>query len=106
VPNEFGFPKLVAHVQLSDGRVLQARILNTDLLLWDKTRSRHGWPSASEAHSFAATFYAWSALRREGLIDTGVTWERFSEDLCEYVAVDREAGENGSDPTLATPGPT
>lgn len=103
---EFGFPKLVAHVQLTDGRVLEARILNTDLIRWDRTRAKHGWPTASEAHSFAATFYAWSALRREGLITETVTWEEFSERLCEYVAVDREAGANGSDPTPETPGPT
>jgi hypothetical protein len=99
------FPRLVARVQLSDGRVLEARILNTDYLRWDRTRAKHGWPAASEAHNFAATFYAWSALRREGEIAESVTWEEFSDRMCEYVVVDREAGANGVGPTLEAPGP-
>ena len=96
--SDFRLPTPLARVRLTDARVLQARILNPDYLTWERTASRHGWPRAATAPGLWQTFLAWSALRREGLIDTGVTWEDFSERLAEHVEFEGmtpEAALNG-----------
>ena len=101
---DFRLPTPTARVRMSDGRVLEARVLNTDYLRWDRTRSKHNWPPAAEALFMYMTFLAWSALRREGQIADSLTWEQFSEESCEQVELDRQEAElngtSGVDPTL------
>jgi hypothetical protein len=109
--SDFRLPTPLARVRLSDGRVLEARVYNTDYLRWDRTASKHGWPTATAAPFLWQTFLAWSALRREGLIEQGVTWEHFSDELALQVELEgmgAEAelnGTNGVDPTLVPVGP-
>ena len=107
---EFRLPTPLARVRLTDGRVLEARVINPDYLRWDRTRAKHGWPQATEAPYVYMTFLAWSALRREGELAETVTWEEFSDRLCEQVELEREGAElngtSGVDPTLEVVGPT
>jgi hypothetical protein len=109
---DFKLPTPLARVRLTDGRVLEARVINPDYLRWDRTASKHGWPKMAEAPFLWQTFLAWSALRREGLIADSVTWEEFSDHLAEQVEMqglpgtDTAAlngnGTSSADPTLAT----
>jgi hypothetical protein len=107
--SEFRLPTPLARARLSDGRTLEARVINPDYLRWDRTASKHGWPTATQAPFLWQTFLAWSALRREGLIDTSVTWEHFSDELAVQVELEgmgaAEVEANGVDPTLAAVGP-
>lgn len=89
-------------IYLQDGRELLVQAFNVDQLAWDRTAAKHGWPAAQDAPLTWATFVAWSAARREQLID-GMTWEDFSEREClavQTIAGDPDAGEVGADPTL------
>lgn len=107
--SDFRLPTPLARARLADGRVLEARVINPDYLRWDRTASKHGWPTATQAPFFWQTFLAWSALRREGLIESTVTWEDFSENLAVQVELEgmgaEQNGTNGVDPTLALVGP-
>ena len=64
---------------LDDGRTLEVQALNPDLIRFDRTAAKHGWPVATAAPFLWLTFLAWSALRRTGEIDKGMTWEEFSD---------------------------
>lgn len=49
---------------------------NRDLVLWDKTRGRHKWPSFQDAPFIWLTFISWAAAKRQGLTDcTYEVWE-------------------------------
>jgi hypothetical protein len=95
---------------MRDGQELYVQALNVDQLAWDRTAAKHGWPAAQVAPLTWATFVAWSAARREKLID-GMTWEQFSESECIAVqtnpddATDDDAEGAGADPTLRDPAP-
>lgn len=101
-------PKI--EVTLDDGRKLEAQILNADLLRWDITAAKHGWPDYRTVQTWHATFCAWASLRRQGAIPKEWTWEEFSDRHCVQVAtITDEAGEaeeTAVDPTLqeAAPG--
>lgn len=105
--SDFRLPTPLARVRMSDGRVLEARIINPDYLMWDRTASRHNWPSAQQGPFLWQTFLAWAALKRTQQIDA--TWEEFSDRLAEQVELEgfgaTEAESNGVDPTLAAVGP-
>ena len=76
---------------MADGRVVVAQVMNADLLRWDTTAAKHGWPDFQTVRTWHATFCAWAALRRAGAIPKDWTWERFSEDEALQVrALDRE----------------
>jgi hypothetical protein len=108
--SEFRLATPTARARLSDGRVLEARVLNPDYLRFDRTAAKHNWPKAAEAPFLWQTFLAWSAFRRTGQIAESVTWEEFSDHLAEQVELeglgpveDEEAERNGTtgvDPTL------
>jgi hypothetical protein len=106
--SDFRLPTPTARARLSDGRVLEARVVNPDYLMWDRTASRQGWPTATQAPFLWQTFLTWAALRRTGQID-GVTWEVFSDKLAEQVELEglgtSEVEANGVDPTLVPVGP-
>jgi hypothetical protein len=111
--SDFKLPTPTARVRLTDGRVLEARVINPDYLRWDRTASKHGWPKMADAPFLWQTFLAWSALRREGLIAESVTWEEFSDRLAEQVEMlglpgtDTAAmnGSSSADPTPVPVGP-
>jgi len=80
-------------VTLADGRTLTVQAMNPDMILWDRTAAKHGWPSMAKAPFLWMTFLAWSALRRTGQL-AEVTWETFSDTLC--IQVRSEDRPNGA----------
>ena len=72
-------------VVMDDGRVLEVQALNPDLLRYDRTAAKHGWPAATAAPFLWLTFLAWAALRRRGDIDESMTWEQFSDTHAHQV---------------------
>ena len=89
-------------VVLDDGRTLTVRVLNADLIRWDRTAAKHGWGAFQTQPFVWLTFVSWSALRREGQIPQDWTWEEFSEKHCLQVKNTEGSSENG----LATVDPT
>ena len=86
-----------------------AYVVTTTLLdhnTWDLTRGRHKWPSAQDAPLTWLGFLAWSASRRTGAIEPGLTWELFlSQCLSVRQPDDEEVDEIAADPTRSGPGP-
>jgi len=56
---------------------LEVQTDNRDLLAWEKTRVRHKWPKFDEAPFQWLTFLAWSAARRSGQLENGLTYEKW-----------------------------
>lgn len=73
---------------MSDGQSHELDIINPDRVRFDMTRTKHGWPSATDAPFLMATFFAWSAMRRLGHYDG--PWEDFSERDCVDLELDDE----------------
>jgi hypothetical protein len=72
-------------VTLDDGSTLQAQVINSDMVRWDRTAAKHGWPTVQTAPFLWLTFVAWSALRREGAIGEDVGWDAFVDRRCVQV---------------------
>ena len=89
-------------VLLSDGRLLAVQALNPDLLRYDRTAAKHGWPEPTKAPFLWLTFLAWSALTRTGAIED-VEWQTFADEMCLQVRnlgeEDEAASTNGTAPT-------
>jgi hypothetical protein len=88
-------------VSLDDGTTLEVQTLNPDLIRFDLTRVKHGWPDAQKAPFVWLTFLAWAALRREHQLADDVTWEQFSNERCVNVQTlddDREEGDRVGSP--------
>ena len=102
-------PKLkrtLATVELLDGTVhTDVRVTNPDLLRYQETAQKHGWPalvvkgeSGTVPHlDYEQTFTAWAALRRLGLY--AGTWEQFKDTDCVQVATETA----DVDPTIPAP---
>jgi len=58
--------RIVLDVVLADGQADQVTVGNADLIRWDLTRVRRGWPSLGDALFLGNTFLAWAALKRQG----------------------------------------
>jgi hypothetical protein len=97
---ELTSPRLV--VTSVDGGTFEVQTLNPDLIRFDMTRSRHGWPDAQAAPFLWLTFIAWAALKREGAIPSDLTWETFSETMCIDVRT-ADDGEEVARPGFPTP---
>lgn len=101
-------PKLTrrtATVELADGRVLEARIINPDTIRYEETAQRYGWPGVviedgkAEFHGNALrdTFESYAALKRTS--QYAGSWESFRDSDCVAVEVD----EQDVDPTQPAP---
>ena len=67
---------------------------NPDLVQWDETRARKGWPTMTDAPMLWMTFLAWHAARRLGHFTDG--WDAF-RDAC--LDIDMEGEPKPVDPT-------
>jgi len=65
---------------------------NGDLVLWDRTRAKHKWPSFEDAPFLWLTFISWAAARRGGIIGLDVTYETWESDVLSVDA--REPDED------------
>src|SRR4051794_23202930 len=83
---------------------LELQTDNRDLLAWESTRVRHKWPKFDESPFKWMTFLSWSAARRAGEIDNGLTYEKWEASVLSVRDVGSEDTEIGT-PTDAGPGP-
>lgn len=86
---------------------LEVQTANPDLVLWDRTRTKHRWPKFDEAPFLWLTFIAWAAARRTGAIPTEYTYETWEAEVLD-VADTNQADTTGDDmgrPTLPGPEP-
>lgn len=101
-------PKLTrktAIVELADGRILTARVINPDVLRYEETARRLGWRLMTVEDGVADlgnlnqanTFQAYAALKRTG--QYAGTWETFCGSDC----VDLTVEEESVDPTQPAP---
>lgn len=94
-----------AVVELADGRILTARIINPDTIRYEETARRHGWPglvvedgkAEFRGNALRDTFESFAALKRTG--QYGGSWEAFRETDC----VDLTVNEEEVDPTQPVP---
>lgn len=86
----------IATVELADGQVLTARIINPDTLRYEQTAHRNGWPGMTMVDGVATlgdtvrrmTFEAWAALKRTN--QYAGSWDQFSQIDCIDVEVSDE----------------
>lgn len=99
----------IATVELASGEVIAVRIIHPDVLRYQETAQRHGWPSlvvkdgaGTTPHlDYEDTFVTWAALRRTN--QYAGKWEEFKDADCVDLTVEVE----DVDPTeLSVGGPT
>lgn len=73
--------------------------------IWDLTRARHKWPTATDAPLTWLGFLAWSAARRTGAIEPSLTWEAFLGDCLSVERPDDEEKDSPADPIQPGPFP-
>jgi hypothetical protein len=60
---------------------------NADLVLWDRTRAKHKWPTFQDAPFLWLTFLSWAAARRTGAIPSDLTYERWEAETLDVEAL-------------------
>lgn len=70
---------------------------NADLVLWDRTRAKHKWPTFQDAPFLWLTFLSWAAARRTGAIEPDFTYERWEAETLDVAAIADDA--ETADPT-------
>jgi hypothetical protein len=96
----------IATVELASGEVITVRVIHPDVLRYQETAQRHGWPSlvvkdgvgTPPLLDYEDTFVAWAALRRTNQYSG--KWEEFKDSDCVELTVDTE----DVDPTGLEPG--
>lgn len=74
------------NVVLADGTEFGVQAFNPDLVRYERTASKHGWPGPDKEPVTWLTFLAWSAGRREKLIPADLSWETFNTETCLQVS--------------------
>lgn len=65
-------------VLMDDGAIYHVQANNFDMLLYERTARRKGWPGPTDAQIEWMTFLAWHALQREAQIPKDVTYDGFA----------------------------
>ena len=86
----------VVTVELASGDIVTARIIHPDVLRYQETAQKHGWPSLTVRNEvgtmphldYEDTFLAWAALRRTGQYEG--KWETFKDADCVDLAIEVE----------------
>lgn len=104
VQNRGRVPTQQLVVALADGRELDLVVGNPDMVRWDLTAAKHGWPAMDKAPMLWATFVAWRAAVRTGVYDG--TWEKWSDTdaVGVHVIGGDEDDQAGVDPTQRAAG--
>jgi len=85
---------------------LEVQSDNRDLVGWEATRLKHKWPKFDEAPFKWLTFLAWSAARRAGALESGVTYERWESEVLSVRDMSQEnTTEDDEIGTPTLPGP-
>jgi hypothetical protein len=77
---------------------------NADMVLWDRTRAKHKWPTFQDAPFLWLTFLSWAAARRTGAIPTDFHYERWEAETLDVEAL-TDDDEADAIPTLPGPEP-
>lgn len=97
-------PKLTVpsfRVLMLDGTEWTVTAAQPDLIAWDMTRGKHGWPDAGNAPSLWSAFVAYKAGQRTGNVPAGTNWQDWSATV-SLVTVDGDEDET-VDPTQTDP---
>ena len=98
-------PRLqVLRGSLDAPEVLEVQTLNPDLIAWDMTRSKHRWPEVSQAPFLWLTFISWHACRREGRIESGVTYDEWAASVLNVANLTDDDDEEGGAVSPTRPG--
>jgi hypothetical protein len=91
--------------EISEHRV---QVWNVDIVRYDRTAAKHGWPRADAAPMLWNTFIVWSAMRRLAIIGTEMPFDDFEAKAIQIQLVNRDqlngSAADGIDPTLAVVG--
>jgi len=87
---------------MADGAEWDAQTMNPDLMRFERTAGKNGWPPAQKSPVLWLTFVAWRAGLREGHIPESMTWERFSEEEWLEVSNPGAAAVTPTPPELDT----
>ena len=91
-------------VIMDDGAEHEVRVLNTDMVAFDRERGRHrDWPDPGAGPMLWATYLAWHALRRTGVHTMGLA--EFEQRALQVEVLNNEAGGDKVDPTQRAAGP-
>lgn len=77
-------------IRESDETAVELQTTNSDLVRWDRTRTRHKWPTIEDAPFLWLTFIAWAAARRSKVIGPDVTYEAWEADVLEVASLSDE----------------
>ena len=91
-------PRLVApllRVVTEDGAEHEVQATNADMLTYERTARKRGWPDAKSAPVEWVTFLAWHALVRDGAIPSDTTYDGW----CLSVLSVEPVGGEPVDPT-------
>lgn len=64
-------------VLMDDGAIHTVQANNRDMLLYERTARKKGWPGPQDAQIEWMTYLAWSGLQHEGQITKDVTYDDF-----------------------------
>lgn len=81
-----GTPKLstpTIHVVMEDGSEFDVQARNIDLVAWDRTRAKHGWPTPADAPFVWMNYLAWHALTKTQGILPAMTLAEFERAAVE-----------------------
>lgn len=84
---------------------LEVQTVNPDLVLWDRTRFKHKWPTVTDAPILWTTFITWAAARRTGAIPPDYTYEKWEAETLEVRILDMDEDDETGSPTLPGPEP-
>ena len=65
-------------VLMEDGAIHQVQANNFDMLLYERTARKKGWPGPQDAQIEWMTYLAWHGLQREGTITKDTSYDDFS----------------------------
>lgn len=86
-------------VLMDDGAIHEIQTNNFDMVLYERTARKRGWPGPQDAQMEWMTWLAWHGLQREGAIPPDVTYDTFVEHCA---SIDPRAVE--ADPTQPVAG--
>jgi len=88
---------------------VELQTTNRELVLWDRTRIKHKWPTGQDAPFLWLTFISWAAARRTGAIPADLSYERWEAEVLEVETVDDDDEPDGVNelgrPTRPVPDP-
>ena len=91
-----GTPRVTVIRESEPDKPLEIQTTNQDLVLWDRTRIKHKWPSFEDAPFLWMTFISWAGARRSGLIPVDTTYEAWERDVLSADASEDDESENGA----------